>query len=102
MQRATIPCMDATAIRKALGHVIRRRRRVLGYSQETFADEVGLHRTYVGSVERGERNLSLTNLIRIANSLQMSPSVLLAEAETDTISEEPTNASSVPRLQRSR
>ena len=53
-----------------------------GYgSQEAFAQAARMHVTYVGSIERGERNLSLRNLVRIAEALGMTPSRLLAEAE---------------------
>lgn len=55
----------------------------MGYSQESFADVVGVHRTYMGSVERGERNLSLRNLERIALALGIPLSTLLALAEAD-------------------
>lgn len=47
-------------------------------SQERLAEEAGLHRTYVGSVERGERNISLQNILRIARALGVDPSVLVA------------------------
>jgi len=68
-------------LQRALGDVIRARRTDLALSQELLAEACGLHRTYIGSVERGERNLSLTNIVRIASALGISPSVLLAEAE---------------------
>jgi transcriptional regulator with XRE-family HTH domain len=61
--------------------VIRSSRRSLGLSQEGFADKVGLHRTYVGAVERGERNVSLANLERIAIALGTPLSTLLRDAE---------------------
>ncbi len=52
-----------------LGKTIRFLREEKGYSQEAFADEVGLDRTYIGGVERGERNVGALNLIKIAISL---------------------------------
>lgn len=66
-----------------LGRVIRERRTRLGYSQESFADAVGVHRTYVGSVERGERNLSLKNLLGISRGLGIPLSTLIALAEAE-------------------
>ena len=73
--------IDQSRAQKRLGEVIRRRRKELGYSQEAFASECGIHRTYMGAVERGERNLSLMNIVRIANNLGIPPSVLMLEAE---------------------
>lgn len=54
-----------------LGNRIRELRKSQGFSQEGFAAEVGLDRTYMGSVERGERNIAALNLIRIAKSLKV-------------------------------
>lgn len=48
-----------------------------GLSQERLAEIAGLHRTYIGSVERGERNISIDNIEVIANALQVSASELL-------------------------
>ena len=62
------------------GVVVRRRRDALGFSQEEFAEECGMHRTYMGAIERGERNVSLLNLRRIAAALGLELSALLAEA----------------------
>jgi transcriptional regulator with XRE-family HTH domain len=73
--------MNPLQIQVSLGQVVRAKRSQFGYSQEAFADRVGLHRTYIGSFERGERNLSLQNLVRIANALELPLSSLLAEAE---------------------
>ena len=66
---------------KQLGKVIREKRKVLGYSQEAFASECGVHRTYMGAVERGERNISLMNIVRISNRFGILPSQLLAESK---------------------
>jgi len=53
----------------------------VGVSQEGLADRAGLHRTYVGGIERGERNLSFANLLRLADALAVKPSELLARGE---------------------
>lgn len=53
-----------------------RHRRAL--SQEGLANNVGLHRTYIGSAERGERNISLVNILRIANELDTDAGELIA------------------------
>ena len=65
----------------ALGRRVRQLREKKGYSQEAFADAAGLHRTFMGSVERGERNLSFNNLHRIAQALEMTLSRLLVGLE---------------------
>ena len=62
---------------KKFGQTVRRFREGEGISQEELADRCGLHRTYVGSVERGERNVSLANIVRLARALGIAPSVLL-------------------------
>lgn len=67
----------------ALGRAIRRAREAQGYSQELLAERCGLHRTYVGGIERGERNPSFTNILRIAEALGERPSQLFAAAESD-------------------
>ena len=64
-------------IQKKLGQKIREQRVFIGLSQEELADAAGLHRTYIGSVERGERNVSLQNIVLIARALSVSPSILL-------------------------
>lgn len=63
------------------GEVVRAARQNAGHSQESFAALTGLHRTYIGAVERGEQNVSLRNLCRIAESLGTSLSGLIADAE---------------------
>lgn len=56
---------------KEFGARVRRRRNDLGWSLEKLAEETGLHWTYVGSVERGERNVSLVNIVRLAAALDI-------------------------------
>ena len=70
-------------LRTRLGRAVRRLRTAAGYSQESFADACGLHRTYMGAVERGETNISLDNIERIARGLRLSPAQLLTEAERE-------------------
>lgn len=65
----------------ALGKVIRELRLGLEYSQEAFADEVGIDRSYIGGIERGEHNLALMNLLKISKTLNLSASSLLLKAK---------------------
>jgi transcriptional regulator with XRE-family HTH domain len=58
---------------------VRKFRRDKKISQEELAELAGLHRTYIGSVERGERNVSIDNMERIANALKVSVIDLLKE-----------------------
>ncbi len=61
---------------------LRRLRAKLGLSQEALADLAGIHRTYVGSVERAERNVSIDNICRLAWALQVDVRELLAPSGT--------------------
>jgi transcriptional regulator with XRE-family HTH domain len=67
---------DAYAVE--FGRRMRARRAEVGWSQEHFADVVGLHWTYIGSVERGERNVSLRNILRIAHALDVDAGTLVS------------------------
>ena len=65
----------------AIGQAIRTRRRNQGISQEHLAYLAGIDRSHMGKIERGERNVSLLNLIRICIALQIRASELLAAAD---------------------
>jgi transcriptional regulator with XRE-family HTH domain len=64
-------------ILKRFGQRVRDLRSAKGWSQEGFAHEVGLDRTYVGGIERGERNVALRNVERLAKTLGVSLSELM-------------------------
>jgi len=71
--------MGEDDIRIRFGRAVRKRRQELGLSQEELADRAGIHRTYVGDVERGERNIALQNIEKLAKALDVSISTLFAE-----------------------
>jgi transcriptional regulator with XRE-family HTH domain len=60
-----------------LGHRIREFRLKKGFSQESFADHCGLHRTYTGGIERGERNVTIQTVLTVAKGLGITMSELL-------------------------
>jgi len=64
-------------INKRTGNKIRHLRIKKGWSQETLALETGLHRAYIGQIERGEKNIGLINLEKIAKALNIPTSKLL-------------------------
>jgi transcriptional regulator with XRE-family HTH domain len=64
-------------LQRAVGRSLRQYRQERGLSQEAFADLVGVHRTYMGGLERGERNLTLRSLERIAALIEIDPLELL-------------------------
>ncbi len=82
----------------ALGIRIRALRTKRGWSQEGFADRCGLDRTYIGGIERGERNLAVLNLLRIAGTLGVEVGILF---ETDIIGEPEGPAHRSPRTSES-
>ena len=69
--------MDKTPALLRLGAAVRARRRALGLSQEGLAERADIHMTYVGMVERGERNPTYTNVLRIARGLGCTMSALV-------------------------
>jgi len=68
-------------IQKRLGERVRMLRKEKDFSQEGFADACGLHRTYMGSIERGETNPTLTSLAIISRTLKITLSKLLEEVD---------------------
>jgi transcriptional regulator with XRE-family HTH domain len=77
-----------------LGQRIRELRLAQGHSQESFADKCGVHRTFMGTVERGESNLSFQNIVKVAETLGVSLAVLFADLES--AAEKLKRASAIP------
>jgi transcriptional regulator with XRE-family HTH domain len=75
-----MPAKKSAAVR-ALGEAIRAARREQGYGQDGFAARVGLDRSYFGAVERGEFNITLSTLLKIAGGLGVRASSLLRRAK---------------------
>lgn len=69
--------------RVTFGNRIRELREAKGLSQEKLADLAGVHRTYMSSVERGQRNVGLDNIFAIAKALEIPPARLFQDAEED-------------------
>lgn len=69
--------MRTKDIRKEVGKILRRLREEKGWSQEELGFEAGLHRNYIGGIERGERNVAIINLAKIGKALGVRPRDLL-------------------------
>ena len=67
--------------RRAFGDAIRHRRAAAGLSQERLAEGVGCHRNYMGRIERGEQNVTLDMMVRVAKALGCSVTDLTGEAK---------------------
>ena len=72
---------DERRFLERVGDRVRERRQAAGLTQAALGAKCGLHRTFVGSVERGERNLALLSLRKIARALRTTPATLLAEPD---------------------
>lgn len=68
---------DSQELRVLFATNLRTLRQARGVSQERLAEMAGLHRTYISSVERGARNISIDNIARLAKALGISPDKLL-------------------------
>lgn len=73
--------MDRDALLRRLGKSIRARRVAMGHSQDSFADRIEMHRAYFSAIERGEKNLEVGTLLRVAKGLKVAVSQLMLEAE---------------------
>jgi transcriptional regulator with XRE-family HTH domain len=67
-------------LQRTVGRNLRAYREARGLSQEAFADVLGVHRTYMGAIERGERNLTLRSVERIVARLDLDPLALLMKS----------------------
>lgn len=72
--------INPSPTRRLFAKNLKQEREKLGWSQEELAEASGLHRTYVGSVERGERNVSIDNIERLAIALGVTPAFLMEES----------------------
>jgi len=70
-----------TEILAIFGQRVRNERLKQGLSQEQLAEKAGLHRTYIGMIERAEKNITLINIEKLAKALEMSPDALLKEID---------------------
>lgn len=71
------------SIRTRFGRAVRKLRDEAGYSQESFADAIGVHRTYMGTLERGRGNPTLEMIARIARGLRVSVTTLFEAVEKE-------------------
>lgn len=69
-------------LQRTIGRNLRRHRESLGLSQEQFAEHLGVHRTYMGAVERGERNMTLQTVERLAEQLHLDALALMERQRT--------------------
>lgn len=73
--------MDNKALAEDVGALVRRLRAAAGMSQEEFADRCGVHRTYIGSIERGEKAITLETAKKIVEALNISLSQFFQKLE---------------------
>ena len=71
--------MAPHSVKSRFGSRLRQLRDERGYSQEELAERAGLHRNYVRGVERGERNVALENIVKLAKALSVTPGDLFSD-----------------------
>ncbi|MCQ3930850.1 MAG: transcriptional regulator [Chloroflexi bacterium] len=74
--------MNTEPILRQFGNNVRYWRKMRGFSQEELAEKCGLHRTYIGGIERGERNVALVNIVKLSTALDVSVSNLIERVDT--------------------
>lgn len=72
--------MDRDSVLRAFGDRVRAHRARLGISQEALAESAGFHRNFIGGIERGERNVPLVTIHRLAAALGVAPEELVSRA----------------------
>jgi len=75
--------MEQETLPKQIGHLVRRLRTQAGFSQEQFAFTCGLHRTYMGAIERGEKTISVETANKLAKALGLSLAELFQKLEDE-------------------
>ena len=75
--------MDDNALKKEFGNVLKKIRLEKGLSQEVLAEKSELHRTYISEVERGDRNISLINIVKLCYALEIKPSSFFEKMEKE-------------------
>lgn len=73
--------MNTDTILQQFGNNVRYWRKMRGFSQEELAEKCGLHRTYIGGIERGERNVALVNIVKLSTALDVSVSNLIERVD---------------------
>jgi transcriptional regulator with XRE-family HTH domain len=73
--------VDDNTIKLAFGKALRKLREQAGLTQESLAELAGVHRTYMGDVERGERNVAIVNMVRMSQALGLPLSRVVREME---------------------
>ena len=71
--------MDAARAQRMFGKAVRTRRNALRITQEELAHRAGIHPTYLGDVERGERNIALINILKLAKALGVKAGALMPD-----------------------
>jgi ribosome-binding protein aMBF1 (putative translation factor) len=79
---AGVKTLNESAVKKSFGQAVRAARTEAGLSQMELAERADLHFTFISSVERGVRNISLVNIVRIARALAVKPEVLFTNLPT--------------------